>query len=199
MCVSFDVWVLLLLLQDKIRRHVPCSCVWLFFSVFVICFGPTNVLLLIHYIHFSYNNSLEYLYFAYVLCVCISSVSCCIDPFIYYYASSQYQRQLFSLLSCKETLDPNSSNSSGQSMSSTSRRGTCSTNANNSVYSKLLVIQWDHVSYACLICIQFQSNKKIPYPRNAEAYTELCNMQFHYSSVQSKLVQVYVHVCVLCL
>ncbi|XP_052526681.1 proteinase-activated receptor 1 isoform X2 [Tympanuchus pallidicinctus] len=124
--------------NKKTRALLLCVAV---FSVFVICFGPTNVLLLIHYIHFSYNNSLEYLYFAYLLCVCISSVSCCIDPFIYYYASSQYQRQLFSLLSCKETLDPNSSNSSGQSMSTTSRRGTCSTNANNSVYSKLLVIQ----------------------------------------------------------
>ncbi|XP_009699991.1 PREDICTED: proteinase-activated receptor 1-like, partial [Cariama cristata] len=38
-----------------------------------------------------YCNILEYLYFAYLLCVCISSVSCCIDPFIYYYASSQYK------------------------------------------------------------------------------------------------------------
>ncbi|XP_021236835.1 proteinase-activated receptor 1 isoform X1 [Numida meleagris] len=124
--------------NKKTRALLLCVAV---FSVFVICFGPTNVLLLIHYIYFSYDNSLEYLYFAYLLCVCISSVSCCIDPFIYYYASSQYQRQLFSLLSCKETLDPNSSNSSGQSMSTTSRRGTCSTNVNNSVYSKLLAIQ----------------------------------------------------------
>ncbi|KAM4639395.1 proteinase-activated receptor 1 [Amazona ochrocephala] len=121
--------------NKKTRALLLCVAV---FSVFVICFGPTNVLLLIHYIHFSYDNSLEYLYFAYLLCVCISSISCCIDPFIYYYASSQYQRQLFSLFYCKETLDPNSSNSSGQSMSTTSRRGTCSTTVNNSAYRKLL-------------------------------------------------------------
>ncbi|NWS42327.1 PAR1 protein, partial [Probosciger aterrimus] len=123
--------------NKKTRALLLCVAV---FSVFVICFGPTNVLLLIHYIHFSYDNSLEYLYFAYLLCVCISSISCCIDPFIYYYASSQYQRQLFSLFNCKETLDPNSSNSSGQSLSTTSRRGTCSTNVNNSAYRKLLVM-----------------------------------------------------------
>uniref|UniRef100_A0A8B9FYY5 Proteinase-activated receptor 1 n=1 Tax=Amazona collaria TaxID=241587 RepID=A0A8B9FYY5_9PSIT len=121
--------------NKKTRALLLCVAV---FSVFVICFGPTNVLLLIHYIHFSYDNSLEYLYFAYLLCVCISSISCCIDPFIYYYASSQYQRQLFSLFYCKETLDPNSSNSSGQSVSTTSRRGTCSTTVNNSAYRKLL-------------------------------------------------------------
>ncbi|XP_065518339.1 proteinase-activated receptor 1 isoform X2 [Lathamus discolor] len=123
--------------NKKTRALLLCVAV---FSVFVICFGPTNILLLIHYIHFSYDNSLEYLYFAYLLCVCISSISCCIDPFIYYYASSQYQRQLFSLFNCKETLDPNSSNSSGQSVSTTSRRGTCSTNVNNSAYRKLLAI-----------------------------------------------------------
>ncbi|XP_062468345.1 proteinase-activated receptor 1 isoform X1 [Pezoporus occidentalis] len=123
--------------NKKTRALLLCVAV---FSVFVICFGPTNILLLIHYVHFSYDNSLEYLYFAYLLCVCISSISCCIDPFIYYYASSQYQRQLFSLFNCKETLDPNSCNSSGQSMSTTSRRGTCSTNVNNSAYKKLLAI-----------------------------------------------------------
>ncbi|XP_061874037.1 proteinase-activated receptor 1 isoform X1 [Colius striatus] len=123
--------------NKKTRALLLCVAV---FSVFVICFGPTNILLLVHYIHFTYDNSLEYLYFAYLLCVCISSISCCIDPFIYYYASSQYQRQLFSLFNCKKTFDPNSSNSTGQSISTTSRRATCSTNVNNSVYRKLLAM-----------------------------------------------------------
>ncbi|CAN8220308.1 unnamed protein product [Coccothraustes coccothraustes] len=119
--------------QNKKTRAL-LLCVAVFF-VFVICFGPTNVLLLIHYIHFSYDNSLEYLYFAYLLCVSISSISCCIDPFIYYYASSQYQRQFFSLFNCKKTFDPNISKSSGQLMSTTStRRATLTTNVNNSVY-----------------------------------------------------------------
>ncbi|XP_068033616.1 proteinase-activated receptor 1 isoform X1 [Anomalospiza imberbis] len=124
--------------NKKTRALLLCVAV---FSVFVVCFGPTNVLLLIHYIHFSYDNSLEYLYFAYLLCVSISSISCCIDPFIYYYASSQYQRQFFSLFNCKKSFDPNSSNSSGQLMSTTStRRATLTTNVNNSVYRKLLAM-----------------------------------------------------------
>lgn len=124
--------------NKKTRALLLCVAV---FSVFIICFGPTNILLLIHYIHFSYDNSLEYLYFAYLLCVSISSISCCIDPFIYYYASSQYQRQFFSLFNCKKTFDPNSSNSSGQLMSTTStRRATLTTNVNNSVYRKLLAM-----------------------------------------------------------
>ncbi|XP_008934702.1 PREDICTED: proteinase-activated receptor 1, partial [Merops nubicus] len=123
--------------NKKTRALLLCVAV---FSVFVICFGPTNILLLIHYIHFSYDNSLEYLYFAYLLCVCISSISCCIDPFIYYYASSQYQRQLYSFFNCRKTFDPSSSTSSGQSVSTSSRRPTCSTNVNSSVYRKLLAM-----------------------------------------------------------
>ncbi|KAM6229594.1 proteinase-activated receptor 1 [Porphyrio hochstetteri] len=123
--------------KKKTRALLLCVAV---FSVFVICFGPTNTLLLIHYIHFSYDNSSDHLYFAYLLCVCISSISCCIDPLIYYYASSQYRRQLFSLFSCKKTFDPNSTNSSGQSMSTSSRRATCSTNVNTSIYRKLPVV-----------------------------------------------------------
>ncbi|XP_039585918.1 proteinase-activated receptor 1 [Passer montanus] len=124
--------------NKKTRALLLCVAV---FSVFVICFGPTNVLLLIHYILFSYDSSSEYLYFAYLLSVSISSINCCIDPFIYYYASSQYRRQFFSLFSCKKTSDPNSSNSSGQLMSTTSsRRATLTTNVNNSVYRKLLAM-----------------------------------------------------------
>ncbi|XP_007941551.1 proteinase-activated receptor 1 [Orycteropus afer afer] len=106
------------------------------FCIFIICFGPTNVLLIVHYSLFSSNSSMEAAYFAYLLCVCISSLSCCIDPMIYYYASSDCQRYLYSILCCKENSDPNSYNSSGQLMAS--KMDTCSTNLNNSMYKKLL-------------------------------------------------------------
>ncbi|XP_053154507.1 proteinase-activated receptor 1-like isoform X2 [Hemicordylus capensis] len=108
------------------------------FSVFVMCFGPTNVLLLIHYINFSYKNPLENIYFAYLLCVCISSVSCCIDPLIYYYSSSECQQRLNSLLCCKENSELCSSSTSGQLMTRTSRRDTSTSTLSNSVYRKLL-------------------------------------------------------------
>ncbi|XP_060091822.1 proteinase-activated receptor 1-like [Heteronotia binoei] len=108
------------------------------FSIFIICFGPTNVLLLIHYIHFAYNKLLENIYFAYLLCVCISSISCCIDPMIYYYASSECQQQLSSLLCGKQSSEPCSSSISGQSMIRTNRRDTCTSTLSNSIYRKLL-------------------------------------------------------------
>ncbi|XP_072270068.1 proteinase-activated receptor 1-like [Pyxicephalus adspersus] len=66
------------------------------FSSFLICFAPTNIIFLIHYLHF--QNKMESMYFAYILCTCISSISTCLDPFIYYYASSKYRKYTYSLL-----------------------------------------------------------------------------------------------------
>ncbi|MBV99682.1 Proteinase-activated receptor 1, partial [Eschrichtius robustus] len=106
------------------------------FCIFVLCFGPTNVLLILHYAFLSHNSMTEAAYFAYLLCVCVSSISCCIDPLIYYYASSECQRYLYSILCCKESSDPSSYNSSGQLMAS--KMDTCSSNLNSSVYKKLL-------------------------------------------------------------
>ncbi|MBZ3881633.1 Proteinase-activated receptor 1 [Sciurus carolinensis] len=106
------------------------------FCIFIICFGPTNVLLIMHYLFLSHNPATEAAYFAYLLCVCVSSISCCIDPLIYYYASSECQRHLYSILCCKESSDPNSYNSSGQLMAS--KMDTCSSHLNNSIYKKLL-------------------------------------------------------------
>ncbi|XP_016060710.1 PREDICTED: proteinase-activated receptor 1, partial [Miniopterus natalensis] len=104
------------------------------FCIFIICFGPTNVLLVLHYAFLPHDPGTEAAYFAYLLCVCVSSVSCCIDPLIYYYASSECQRYLYSILCCKESSDPSSS--SGQLMAS--KIDTCSSNLNNSIYKKLL-------------------------------------------------------------
>ncbi|XP_010973320.1 proteinase-activated receptor 1 isoform X1 [Camelus dromedarius] len=106
------------------------------FCIFIICFGPTNILLILHYAFLSRNSMTEAAYFAYLLCVCVSSISCCIDPLIYYYASSECQRYLYSILCCKESSDPSSYNSSGQLMAS--KVDTCSSNLNSSMYKKLL-------------------------------------------------------------
>ncbi|XP_042546886.1 proteinase-activated receptor 1 [Dipodomys spectabilis] len=106
------------------------------FCIFILCFGPTNILLILHYLFLSPSPATEAAYFAYLLCVCVSSVSCCIDPLIYYYASSECQRHLYNILCCKESSDPNSYNSSGQLMPS--KMDTCSSHLNNSIYKKLL-------------------------------------------------------------
>lgn len=120
--------------QSKKSRALLLSAA--VFCVFILCFGPTNVLLLLHYAFLSPDSVTEAAYFAYLLCVCVSSISCCIDPLVYYYASSECQRHLSAILCCKQSADPSSCNSSGQLMPS--KLDTCSTNLSSSLYKKLL-------------------------------------------------------------
>ncbi|XP_072272393.1 proteinase-activated receptor 1-like isoform X2 [Pyxicephalus adspersus] len=103
--------------------------------VFIICFGPSNILFLIHYLYFSHGDN-QCLYFVYIVCACISSVNCCLDPIIYYYGSSQCQKYLYSLVCCKKLDDPISS--SAHLMSNASKNETGVSTAKNSVYRKLL-------------------------------------------------------------
>ncbi|XP_073334550.1 proteinase-activated receptor 1-like [Pagrus major] len=76
--------------------------------IFVLCFAPTNCLLLAHYLQFNEgmkddqkqdpNGS----YTAYLLFMCLGSLNCLLDPLVYYFGSSQCQRQLSSVLRCEK-------------------------------------------------------------------------------------------------
>ncbi|XP_069793966.1 proteinase-activated receptor 1-like [Narcine bancroftii] len=70
-------------------------------GVFIVCFTPTNIILLIHYLNFFHAPS-DTLYFIYMLSVCIGSMSCCLDPLIYYYVSSLFQNHLHHLFNSRE-------------------------------------------------------------------------------------------------
>ncbi|CAI9614308.1 unnamed protein product [Staurois parvus] len=74
-------------------------------SVFVLCFGPTNVISLINYVNL-YKDYDHSLYIPYMLSSSISSINCCLDPLIYYFASSQSQRHVCSLLRWKKDCRP---------------------------------------------------------------------------------------------
>ncbi|XP_051551863.1 proteinase-activated receptor 1-like [Myxocyprinus asiaticus] len=70
------------------------------FAVFVICFTPTNIILLSHYVQFAHKYN-DTSYAAYLVSMCIGSVSCCLDPLIYYFGSSQCQKQVLAYLKCQ--------------------------------------------------------------------------------------------------
>lgn len=65
--------------------------------VFVVCFTPTNVILMVHYAGLS-SRSADASYQAYLLSMCAGSVSCCLDPVLYYFGSSQCQKKVAALL-----------------------------------------------------------------------------------------------------
>lgn len=80
----------------KTRAVVMAAFVLL---VFVVCFTPTNIILMVHYVQQSHGSS-DSSYQAYLLSMCVGSLSCCLDPVLYYFGSSQCQKQVAALLGC---------------------------------------------------------------------------------------------------
>ncbi|XP_040214489.1 proteinase-activated receptor 1-like [Rana temporaria] len=73
-------------------------CVIVLFE-YIICFGPTNIIFLTYYLNFDkpFGN---FVYFVYMLSVSCSTISCCLDPVIYYFGSSKYKKLVYRLVCC---------------------------------------------------------------------------------------------------
>ncbi|XP_029017892.1 proteinase-activated receptor 1 [Betta splendens] len=67
--------------------------------VFVVCFTPANVILMVHYVQLSHKSS-DTSYPLYLLSMCVGSISCSLDPLIYYFGSSQCQKRVAALFRC---------------------------------------------------------------------------------------------------
>ncbi|KAM9360591.1 proteinase-activated receptor 1 [Symphorus nematophorus] len=87
--------------------------------VFVVCFTPTNIILMVHYVQVSHRSG-DSSYQAYLLSMCVGSLSCCLDPVLYYFGSSQCQKQVAMLLRCRR-LAPAESSSATQSTRTSGR------------------------------------------------------------------------------
>ncbi|KAM4720293.1 proteinase-activated receptor 1-like [Anableps anableps] len=129
--------------------------------IFVLCFMPTNCLLLVHYLLFegikNASKATDNSYGLYLMFLCLGSLNCLLDPLLYYFGSSQCQRQLSSIL-CRTSMEKGRLNHSSldsyrsstrpilksscteSSKITSSVRKTNSLEANlNSQYKKLLV------------------------------------------------------------
>ncbi|XP_035247470.1 proteinase-activated receptor 1-like [Anguilla anguilla] len=102
--------------RSKKTRAIVTAVIVL--TVFVVCFTPSNILLLAHYAQFSKQHS-NRLYAAYLVTVSIGSVNSCLDPIIYYFGSSQCRKQVARLL-CPQAPP----GSSSQKTTETSQSGT---------------------------------------------------------------------------
>ncbi|XP_067872068.1 proteinase-activated receptor 3-like [Heterodontus francisci] len=65
--------------------------------VYVVCFTPSNITLLIHHSDYHPTNS-SHLYFYYMICLVLSTFNNCIDPFIFYYISDEFRGKVRSMI-----------------------------------------------------------------------------------------------------
>ncbi|CAL8406342.1 unnamed protein product [Arctogadus glacialis] len=109
-CYALVIWALRRV-PDKVGHHSrkkarAMSMALIVLMLFLVCFAPTNCLLLLHYLQFSpLGGGADGSYVAYLVFLCVGSLNCCLDPLVYYFGSSQCQRQLSATLGCRKGLD----------------------------------------------------------------------------------------------
>ncbi|CAJ1070131.1 proteinase-activated receptor 1-like [Xyrichtys novacula] len=92
--------------------------------MFLLCFTPTNCILLVHLLKFKgedLSNHADNLYIVYSVFLCLGSLNCLLDPLVYYFGSSQFQKELSSMLGHQKTKQNTSSGQSSDPSTSTSQ------------------------------------------------------------------------------
>ena len=67
---------------------------------FLVCFVPSNVMLVVHYSLLKdavVNNG----YAFYLTTLCLASLNSCLDPFIFYYVSEDFREHVKNTLQCR--------------------------------------------------------------------------------------------------
>ncbi|XP_065595816.1 proteinase-activated receptor 2 [Cyrtonyx montezumae] len=82
------------------KRKRAIKLIIVVLSMYLICFTPSNVLLVVHYLLLK-NNKQSFLYVWYITVLCLSTLNSCIDPFIYYYISKDFRDNLKNALICR--------------------------------------------------------------------------------------------------
>ncbi|CAJ1059302.1 proteinase-activated receptor 4 [Xyrichtys novacula] len=107
--------------------------------VFIVCLLPSNILLLLTYADSSLDGDGEDMYVPYMVSLAVSTFNSCIDPFIYYFISTEFREKAKNVVCCrgndKPTVSSSHTSSSGprskitllsrSTKSGTSERGQC--------------------------------------------------------------------------
>ncbi|XP_037548307.1 proteinase-activated receptor 2 [Nematolebias whitei] len=68
--------------------------------MFLVCFTPSNIMLLVHYT-LLLNNAVNNMYGFYITTLCLASLNCCVDPFIYYFISEDFRNHVKNTFMCR--------------------------------------------------------------------------------------------------
>ncbi|KAH0628011.1 hypothetical protein JD844_008659 [Phrynosoma platyrhinos] len=82
------------------KRKRAIRLIIIVLSMYLICFLPSNILLLVHYSHIK-THGVSNIYAAYITALCLSTLNSCIDPFVYYFVSKDFRDNLKNALLCR--------------------------------------------------------------------------------------------------
>ncbi|XP_044190436.1 proteinase-activated receptor 2-like [Thunnus albacares] len=68
--------------------------------MFLVCFTPSNIMLLVHYI-LLLGGADNHLYEFYITTLCLASLNSCIDPFVYYFISKDFRDHVKNTFLCR--------------------------------------------------------------------------------------------------
>ncbi|XP_058474203.1 coagulation factor II (thrombin) receptor-like 1, tandem duplicate 1 [Solea solea] len=68
--------------------------------MFLVCFTPSNIMLLVHYI-LLLREATNNLYGFYITTLCLASLNSCFDPFIYYFISEDFREHVKNTFLCR--------------------------------------------------------------------------------------------------
>ncbi|XP_051785481.1 coagulation factor II (thrombin) receptor-like 1, tandem duplicate 2 isoform X2 [Erpetoichthys calabaricus] len=81
------------------KRKKAIRLIIIVLVMYLVCFTPSNILLVIHYAQIRSNN--DALYAVYITALCLSSLNSCIDPFVYYFVSQEFRDNVKNTLICR--------------------------------------------------------------------------------------------------
>lgn len=82
------------------RRRKAVVLIVTVLVMFVVCFTPSNIMLLVHYI-LLLGEATNNLYGFYITSLCLASLNSCFDPFVYYFISEDFREHVKNTFLCR--------------------------------------------------------------------------------------------------
>ncbi|XP_019938204.1 coagulation factor II (thrombin) receptor-like 1, tandem duplicate 2 [Paralichthys olivaceus] len=84
------------------NRHRAVVLIVTVLVTFLVCFIPSNIMLVVHYVLVK-NGEINNGYGFYISTLCLASLNSCLDPFIYYFVSEDFRNHVKNTLLCRSS------------------------------------------------------------------------------------------------
>ncbi|XP_053266778.1 protein S100-Z isoform X1 [Pleuronectes platessa] len=84
------------------NRHRSRVLIMTVLVTFMVCFIPSNIMLVVHYALLK-NGVINNGYSFYISTLCLASLNSCLDPFIYYFVSEDFRNHVKNTLLCRSS------------------------------------------------------------------------------------------------